>query len=132
MSACPNPCAAFPSAYRLTRAGQYAAVRTQGQRNSGPEFVVLSLPNGLPHARLGLAISVKAAGNAVARNRLKRICRESFRRSQMALIGWDLVVMARSSAAAQTSDVLQQALARHWRRIAARAKVPVSIPPGSL
>ena len=107
-------------------------MRAQGQRNGGPEFVVLSLPNGLSHARLGLAISVKAAGNAVARNRLKRICRESFRRSQMALVGWDLVVMARSSAAAQSSDALQQALARHWRRIAARAKVPVSISPGSL
>jgi RNase P protein component len=50
----------------------------------------------------------------------------------MELSGCDLVVMARSSAAAQTSDVLQQALARHWRRIAARAKVPVSIPPERL
>ncbi|HXF07881.1 MAG TPA: ribonuclease P protein component [Candidatus Acidoferrales bacterium] len=127
MSARVVHCAAFPGSHRLTRAEQYAAIRAHGQRHSGPEFVVLSLPNSLSHARLGLAISVKAAGNAVARNRLKRICRESFRRAQHHLGGWDVVVMARPGAATQTSAVLLQALDRHWRRIAARAKVPVSI-----
>jgi ribonuclease P protein component len=132
LSAGPLYCAAFPRSHRLTRAGEYAAIRAQGQRSSGPEFVVLSLPNSLPHARLGLAISVKAAGNAVARNRLKRLCRESFRRGQVDLGGWDVVVMARPSAAAQPTAVLLQALDRHWRRIATRAKVPVSISPESL
>lgn len=116
----------------MTRAGQYAAVRANGQRQGGAEFVVLSLPNSLPHARLGLAISVKAAGNAVARNRLKRLCRESFRQSQIDLAGWDIVVMARSGAAGLTTAALLHALDRHWRRIAARAKVPVSIPPERL
>lgn len=79
--------------------------------------------------RLGLAISVKSAGNAVARNRLKRTCRESFRLRQHELVGWDVVVMARHGAAQLSGESLRQSLDRHWRRLISRAKVPVHSLP---
>ena len=60
--------------------------------------MVIARPNGLEHARLGLAVGVRAAGNAVNRNRIKRLVRESFRRHQSELPAVDLVVNARPEA----------------------------------
>ena len=50
-------------------------------------FSVNAAPNTLGHARLGLSIGNKAVGNSVARNRVKRQVRESFRHIATASAG---------------------------------------------
>ena len=46
--------------------------------------------------RLGLVVSKKNVGCAVARNRIKRICRETFRLRSAGLPKMDVVILARN------------------------------------
>ena len=68
-------------------------------------------------ARLGLAISKKQCRKAVARNRLKRIVRESFRQRQCALAGLDIVVLNQPASAQAANAALHASLERHWQRL---------------
>lgn len=50
-----------------------------------------------PWARLGIVVAKKNVKLAVARNRLKRIVRESFRLQQQSLHGLDIVVVIKKN-----------------------------------
>ena len=81
--------------------------------------MVIARPNEVGHARLGLAVGVKAAGNAVNRNRIKRIVRESFRRQQE-LPAVDMVVNARAAAGQATNAQIDASVIALWARIRER------------
>jgi ribonuclease P protein component len=83
-------------------------------------FLVSAKRNGLEHPRLGLAVGVRAAGGAVARNRIKRRVREYFREHQYHLPMVDMVVNARAAAARATRAETEASLATHWRRVSER------------
>ena len=57
------------------------------------------LPNNLSHNRFGVTASRKALGNAVQRNRAKRLLKETFRLKKSSLIGllqkYDWVINAK-------------------------------------
>ena len=80
-------------------------------------MTVLATPNSRYVARLGLVISRKAAGSAVARNRVKRQVRESFRHWQEQLGHLDIVVIGRVGIARQPNRELAQALEKIWSRL---------------
>jgi len=67
---------------------------------------------------MGLAISKKTAKLAVARNRLKRLARETFRQLDD-LPAWDFVVMARAQAVASSNAKLTRSLRQHFLSITA-------------
>ena len=75
--------------------------------------------NELGHARLGLAIAVKIAGNAVERNRIRRVIRESFRLQQPELPAIDIVVGARAQVREVPNPALRAALVGLWRKVTA-------------
>lgn len=108
----------YRSSHRLVKAVQFDRVFQKNQRSRDQHFVVLARPNHLLYARLGLAVSRKAAGDAVPRNRLKRLIRESFRTHQPPLRGIDCVVMARPGAARHDGNTLLTSLDTHWSRLA--------------
>ena len=67
-----------------------------------------------------MAVSVRAAGNSVNRNRLRRVIRESFRMQRQEMPAVDLLVTARAAAAAAPNRELFASLASLWLKIRSR------------
>src|SRR5208282_5741361 len=86
----------FEPRQRLHQPAEFRQVRLHGRRFSDHYFSMSVLPNHEARARLGLAIATKTFGSAVARNRIKRITRESFRLNQHAIPSLDITVAARA------------------------------------
>ena len=91
----PSPRHTFPRSHRLSGKLAFAAVYDVKAKESRGPLLLFSLPNDLGHPRLGLSVSRKV-GNAVRRNRVKRLLREAFRGGQHDLpTGYDFVVVVR-------------------------------------
>lgn len=112
----------FPKERRLLRPEEFQRVFQNPCRSGDAALLVLARGNGLGHARLGLAISVKSARSAVVRNRIKRIVRESFRHRQGTLGALDFVVTARAGVGTLSGEQLRTALERHWSSLASCKK----------
>ena len=80
-------------------------------------MTLLARPGQHKHPRLGMAISRKVARNAVARNRIKRVIRESFRHWQTQLGAVDIVILGRPGIAAQPGKVLDATLEKFWTQL---------------
>lgn len=90
-----------------------------GSRRHSDWFSAFVTPASHGSARLGLAIGRKAARKANARNLLKRLAREHFRAEIAALPIVDIVITAKSGAAAQPRALLHTDLAKLFARILA-------------
>jgi ribonuclease P protein component len=86
----------FPKDRRVRRRAEFTHVFENATRVQGRYFTVLVAPNGAGRARLGIVASRKL-GDAVRRNRAKRLIREVFRRtpSLPGRQGVDFVVIPR-------------------------------------
>jgi ribonuclease P protein component len=111
----------FAKDNRLLDAASFQRVFDKASRSRDKCFTVLCRRNDNNIARLGLAISKKYCKRATARNRIKRIVRESFRQNQRALEGLDIIVMNRPPAAIAGNRDLFASLDVHWQRSAKAA-----------
>ena len=107
----------FSARLRLTRGADFDAVFKEGRRSADSLFTVLYRQSGLDHARLGMATSSKRVRTAVGRNRIRRLVRESFRRSSSALAGLDVVVLVRDAAPRAANPEIAASLVTHWSRL---------------
>lgn len=92
----PNPPKplALRARQRLTHALQFQAVYSARASVTVGSMRVHACLNGLAHSRFGLSVG-KRVGNAVERNRVKRLIREGFRLEQHAIPpGLDVVFSA--------------------------------------
>jgi ribonuclease P protein component len=107
----------LPARLRLRRKSDFDATYARGRRMGDGFFSVTATLNQAGAARLGTAVAVRAAGNAVARNRIRRIIKESFRLHQRDIPAVDMVVSARPAAARASGAELRQSLAALWKRV---------------
>ena len=83
----------FPKSKRLVSNKQFKAVLDRNMKAYDGLLTVFVAENDCEYSRLGVSVS-KGCGNAVVRNRFKRLCREAFRQSQEQLPrGFDYLVM---------------------------------------
>ena len=98
----------FSYVHRIHKSSDYDNVYEKGKVLRNNTLVLYYVQTNRPGAtRLGITVSHKH-GNAVARNRLKRLVRESFRKSLPDLVpGYDIVVhYRRSSSRVDYANVL--------------------------
>lgn len=112
----------FPRSHRLLSPAEFRNVFDLNASVRDQAFRVLHRANGRDHARLGLAVSRKACRSSVGRNRLKRLVRESFRRHQHLLAGWDIVVLPTPQAATICNADITRRLAALWQKLGDRER----------
>ena len=114
----------LPAQRRLRRKSDFEAAYARGRRFGNGFFAVTAKPNDIGGPRLGLAVSVKNAGNSVERNRIRRTIRESFRLHQHDLPPVDLVVSARARAREAAGEELRTSLALLWKKVTEQCAAP--------
>jgi len=86
---------------RLRRRADYVAIQSEGLKVHGRHVLAIARKQAIvATGRVGLTVT-KKVGNAVVRNRIKRMLREWLRLHGWAPKGWDIVLVAKDSAARQ-------------------------------
>ena len=114
----------FPKSFRLRSTAQFQKVFSARCSAADSAIILYAIPNELPHCRLGLSVS-KKIGNAVVRNRWKRLLREAFRTSQSELPGGlDLVVLPQRNVDVRFVKHLEKSLQHLVAKMVKRVKTP--------
>ena len=85
-------------------------------------ILILSRTNNLSHPRLGFVISKKNIRQAVKRNRVRRIIRDSFRLNQHDLPAVDMVILARKGLGDLENEEIHKLIMKCWSRLKNKSK----------
>ena len=118
------PSHSFTKAQRVRRRAEFGHVFEAGSRLSSRYFTLLFAARPVPGSRLGIVASRKL-GDAVRRNRAKRLIREVFRLiDKPADASLDLVVIPRRELFDAPFSDLDRDFRALWRRALARRPHP--------
>jgi ribonuclease P protein component len=102
--------------FRLTRSDDFKRVRRNGKSYAHSLLVLAAQASDSPQIRVGVAAG-RTTGNAVQRNRAKRLLREAMRTLLPSLAhGWDLILVARPGLASASLEDTRTALTSLLRR----------------
>src|ERR1022692_4352503 len=88
---------ALPPERRMRRPREFQRAYASGKRLGNEHFTVSAQSHGLRHPRLGMSVAARLLRRAVARNRVRRLIRESFRLNQLSLPPLDIVIGVRAA-----------------------------------
>jgi ribonuclease P protein component len=106
----------FPKAVRLRKRSEYLLLVDAARRYTTSAFLIVYADNNLEFPRLGITVS-RRVGNAVCRNRIKRLVREFFRTNRDLFRAADFNIIARSRAGQLEYAAVHQELANALARI---------------
>lgn len=94
----------------LKKNRDFQVVYKKGKSFGNKYLVMYVLPNELGKNRIGISVS-KKVGNSIVRHHLTRLIRESYRlHEEQFLCGYDVVVIARTTAKDRTYHEIESAL----------------------
>ena len=103
--------------HKLSESEDFQRVFKQNKSLRDRYWLILYRPNGLEVSRLGMAVAKKNVKQAVQRNRIKRIIRESFRKKKEDIAGVDVVVLARQGVCKESNRALNTAIVKQWNAL---------------
>ena len=107
----------FPKASRIRKRPEFKQLGEVGKRLVGRYFIIVYRSSERDQSRIGITVT-KKIGNAVTRNRLKRVCREFFRTHQERLVGfYDVHVIARGASSGVAHKELVSSLEKLFSQI---------------
>ncbi len=112
-----DPRPTLHSVQRIRASAHFQRVYAARKSVNTSEVTVAYGPNGLGYSRLGVSVSTKH-GNAVRRNRIKRVFRAAFREVRAALpVGFDYVLIPRKGVKEYATASMKKALLEAAKRI---------------
>ncbi len=106
----------FPKRERLLKRADFVRISGQGQKLHTTNFLILWCASPGPAPRIGITVSGKV-GNAVVRNRLKRLLREFYREHKGLFGPVDYNIVAKKSAARLDFSEVCRELGRALQRL---------------
>ena len=86
----------FSSDLKIRKSSEFKEIFDKGKRLYTEHYTLIYAPNSLGFPRLGLVVG-KRCGNAVKRNRIKRVLREVFRRNKPLFDSLDVLIIGKKS-----------------------------------
>lgn len=106
----------FPKHERLLKRGDFVRISGQGEKTHTANFLILRKESPALTVRIGITVSGKV-GNAVTRNRIKRLIREFYRQNKGLFTPMDYNIIAKKGAAGLAYCEIAQELGRALQRL---------------
>ena len=107
----------FTKPDRILKRHEYMALAKSGRRIQNENFIAVFASGRHDRPRLGITVT-KKVGQAVKRNRIKRLVREFFRLNRQFISGaWDINIIAKNQIADITSEQAYRSLHNIFNRI---------------
>lgn len=86
----------FSRNLKIRKSPEFKEVFNKGERLYTEHYTLIYAPNSLGSPRLGLVVG-KRCGNAIKRNRIKRVLREVFRRNKPLFDSLDVLIIGKKN-----------------------------------
>lgn len=106
----------FPKEERLLTRTEFLGISARGRKIHTPDFIILWEKSDCSLPRIGITVSRKV-GNAVVRNRIKRLVREFYRLNKRLFATADYNVIAKPGAARLDFHGISKELGRALQRL---------------